>query len=521
MAVPHKNIVGILKKHGYTEVKKIGQGSFGQAILVHGQDGAQLICKMVDVSQASPRETQDAVKEGKLLAAFKHPYVVRYRESFLESGWLCIIMDYCEGGDLSQQIEQAKKKRSQIPEEQILRWMTQALLAIKYIHEKHVLHRDLKSGNFFLSKSGNLKMGDFGIAKVLSCTAACAKTQIGTPYYLSPEVCQEKPYGWPSDIWATGCILYELCALKVPFDAPNISGLVQKICRGPTPQLPPSYSDFLRELCTDMLNRKPENRPSAESILQRPRMQAVVRQMLDQAHAAQGSGALASEGGNSRPLLEAEAIPAAIPPPPFPGAYAEASGCYRKGDLVEYHSSTHKDWLPAVVVGVDGDGRIVIDLKPNTWISREAQASQVRPRRRESGTPMRHGSPCREQSSPCWLGRPLPSPGRAGTPGAFVREITPHGFAGGLGPGRPNREPSPGPGGHIGSRAGSRASTPSSRVEGAAGAYRDPARRYSEGSEQPQVLPPGLPRAPPGNSPNFAPRPCRMAGAAGLVIAGV
>ena len=60
-----------------------------------------------------------------------------------------------------------------------------------------------------------MKMGDFGIAKVLACTIAVARTQIGTPYYLSPELCQEKPYTWPSDIWAMGCILYEMCALKV------------------------------------------------------------------------------------------------------------------------------------------------------------------------------------------------------------------------------------------------------------------------------------------------------------------
>merc|ERR1719188_1932947 len=218
MVLPHRDIGGLLKRHSYTEIKKIGEGSFGRALLVQSDEGHKLVCKMVDVSQASTKETQDAVKEGRLLAAFKHPYVVRYRESFIDSGWLCILMDYCEGGDLTKQIEVARKARRNIPEEQILRWMTQALLALKYIHDKHVLHRDLKSGNFFLSKAGNLKMGDFGIAKVLNCTQAVARTQIGTPFYLSPEVCQEKPYAWASDIWAMGVILFELFALKLPFD---------------------------------------------------------------------------------------------------------------------------------------------------------------------------------------------------------------------------------------------------------------------------------------------------------------
>merc|ERR1719450_1449230 len=150
-------------------------------------------------------------------------------------------MDFCEGGDMTAQIEKARKLRKPIQEDQVMRWFTQAVLALKYIHEKHILHRDLKPQNFFLSKNV-LKMGDFGIAKVLSCTIAVARTQIGTPYYLSTELCQEKPYTWPSDIWSMGCILYELCALKVPFDAANISGLVQKICRGPTPVIHASYS---------------------------------------------------------------------------------------------------------------------------------------------------------------------------------------------------------------------------------------------------------------------------------------
>merc|ERR1719271_1786755 len=268
--IAHRDVGGLLRRHSYTELRKIGEGSFVKAILVQTDEGSKLVCKMVDVSQASTKETQDAIKEGRLLAAFKHPYIVRYRENFIDNGWLCILMDYCEGGDLSKQIEQAKKRRQQIAEEQVLRWMTQALLALKYIHDKHVLHRDLKSSNFFLSKAGNLKMGDFGIAKVLSCTAACARTQIGTPYYLSPEVCQEKPYTWPSDIWAMGCIFFELCERKVPFDAANISGLVQKICRGPTPIIQASYTDFVKNLCTEMLSRNPNGRPSAESVLQRP-----------------------------------------------------------------------------------------------------------------------------------------------------------------------------------------------------------------------------------------------------------
>eukprot|EP00913_Durusdinium_trenchii_P034078 g31897.t1 len=166
---PHLDVAGMLKKKGYEELSKIGEGAFGKAVLVRSKEGGQM--------------------------------------------------------------------RQNIPESQILCWFTQAMLALKYIHERHVLHRDLKPGNFFIN-NGALKMGDFGIAK--------ARTQIGTPYYLSPEVCDEEPYAWPSDIWAMGCILFELCALKVPFEGPNIHRLVQRILMGSVPLVPGSYSEFVR-----------------------------------------------------------------------------------------------------------------------------------------------------------------------------------------------------------------------------------------------------------------------------------
>merc|ERR550534_3386158 len=137
-------------------------------------------------------------------------------------------MDYCEGGDLSGKIKKARAESTTFSQEQILRWFTQCVLALKYIHDQHILHRDLKSGNFFLSKSGNIKMGDFGIAS---------------------------PYSWSSDIWSMGCILYEMCALKVPFDAPDLKTLIKKITQGPTPELPASFSEFLRQLCAEMLHR--------------------------------------------------------------------------------------------------------------------------------------------------------------------------------------------------------------------------------------------------------------------------
>eukprot|EP00435_Cladocopium_sp_Y103_P056293 s113_g19.t1 len=262
------NLQRSLPKNGFKEIRRIGEGAFGQAVLVEDEQGSKLVCKMVDVREASPKEVQETRKEAQLLASFKHPFIVDYRSNFLDGGYLGIFMAYCEGGDLATQISLARDAQRRIAEPQILRWITQALLALKYIHDKH----DLKSGNFFLSKAGNLKMGDFGIAKVLSSTQAIARTAIGTPYYLSPEVCQEKPYAWPADIWAMGVILYELCALKLPFDGGSNMVILE-------------YSTFVRGLCTEMLNKVPAKRPTAGAILSRGPLQSIVQSFFEEARA--------------------------------------------------------------------------------------------------------------------------------------------------------------------------------------------------------------------------------------------
>jgi len=266
--------------HGYKKIRDIGHGSYGKATLVEDQDGKRYVMKTIDMSLMDDKQRKDAQNEVKVLSCLKHPYIVSYRESFTKNGLLAIVMDYADGGDLYQRVTRTRKIGQLLPERQILRWFTEAALALKYMHDKHVLHRDLKSQNLFLTASDRLRVGDFGISKVLESTLAFAKTAIGTPYYLSPEICQERPYSYASDIWALGCVLHEMAALRVPFDAQTIQALVQKITRGPIPQLPPSYSQELRQLCGDLLHRDQSQRPNATEIIQKRYVQGEIRKML-------------------------------------------------------------------------------------------------------------------------------------------------------------------------------------------------------------------------------------------------
>ncbi|XP_016311677.1 serine/threonine-protein kinase Nek1-like isoform X3 [Sinocyclocheilus anshuiensis] len=253
----------------YERLKKIGEGSFGKAILVKSRtDSRQYVIKEIGISRMSNRERQESRREVAVLANMSHPNIVQYKESFEESGCLYIVMDYCEGGDLFKKIN--NQRGTLFSEEQILDWFVQICLALKHVHDRKILHRDIKSQNIFLTKDGTIQLGDFGIARVLNSTVELARTCIGTPYYLSPEICENKPYNNKSDIWALGCVLYEMCTLKHAFEAGNMKNLVLKIIRGSYPPVTVHYSQDLRSLLDQLFKRNPRERPSVSAILDKP-----------------------------------------------------------------------------------------------------------------------------------------------------------------------------------------------------------------------------------------------------------
>ncbi|KAM9848260.1 serine/threonine-protein kinase Nek1 [Aulostomus maculatus] len=263
----------------YDKVKKIGEGSFGKAILVKSkEDGHQYVIKEIGISGMSSRERQESRKEVAVLANMSHPNIVQYKESFEEGGCLYIVMDYCEGGDLFKKIN--SQRAVLFSEEQILDWFVQICLALKHVHDRKILHRDIKSQNIFLTKEGTVQLGDFGIARVLNSTVELARTCIGTPYYLSPEICENKPYNNKSDIWALGCVLYEMCTLKHAFEAGNMKNLVLKIIRGSYPPVSVHYSQDLRSLLAQLFKRNPRERPSVSSILDKSFLSCRIQKFL-------------------------------------------------------------------------------------------------------------------------------------------------------------------------------------------------------------------------------------------------
>ncbi|KAM6301108.1 serine/threonine-protein kinase Nek4 [Aegotheles albertisi] len=254
----------------YCFLRAVGKGSYGEVSLVrHRQDSKQYVIKKLNLKNASNRERKAAEQEAQLLSQLKHPNIVTYRESWQgEDGLLYIVMGFCEGGDLYHKLKEQKGKL--LPENQVVEWFVQIAMALQYLHEKHILHRDLKTQNVFLTRTNIIKVGDLGIARVLENQYDMASTLIGTPYYMSPELFSNKPYNYKSDVWALGCCVYEMATLKHAFNAKDMNSLVYRIIEGKLPPMPKDYSPQLVEIIRTMLSKKPEERPSVKSILRQP-----------------------------------------------------------------------------------------------------------------------------------------------------------------------------------------------------------------------------------------------------------
>jgi len=256
----------------------LGKGSFGKAYLVKNTEADELcVVKQMETSMMDPKERNEAVKEAMLLKRMDHKNIVRFQEVFMtRKGRLCIVMDYADGGDVHMEIKRREGKL--IPEARILEWFVQTCFALKHVHDRRVLHRDLKTQNIFLMATGQIKLGDFGIARVLDATKDYAKTMVGTPYYLSPEIIEDRPYNFKSDIWSLGVVLYEMTTLKHPFDADSLVTLASKILKDQYPPPDEMYTKDLVSLVRCMLSKDAGMRPSIRGILENSFLHAAMQE---------------------------------------------------------------------------------------------------------------------------------------------------------------------------------------------------------------------------------------------------
>jgi len=261
----------------YDILGEIGSGSYGTCKKIRRRiDNKILVWKELDYGKMTEVEKQMLVSEVNLLRELKHPHIVRYYDRIIDRSntTIYIVMEFCEGGDLGALIAKHRKEKRFVDEEFIVKIMQQLVEALQECHRRkdgaHVLHRDLKPANVFLDGNDNVKLGDFGLARVLQHDTSFAKTFVGTPYYMSPEQVNKQSYNEKSDIWSLGCLVYELCSLSPPFTAMNQRSLEAKIRIGKFRPIPEHYSADLSEVVNSMLRVNDERRPSIDKLLWNP-----------------------------------------------------------------------------------------------------------------------------------------------------------------------------------------------------------------------------------------------------------
>ena len=265
----------------------LGTGTYGKAHLVQSTlDQQMYVIKAIDMSNMDMEERLRTKNEAKILQVLSHPNIVCFKDVFKRKSkgqtvTLSIVMEYCDGTDLEKEIKQQKRRGELFDEAQILDYFTQICLAIKHSHDRKIMHRDIKPQNVFLTRRGICKIGDFGCSKLLGGTLSRARSVVGTPSYLSPEIIQSKQYNMKTDIWSLGVLLYEMAALCTPWQSTNLTDLGVEIVEARYPPLPSHFSMALKNIVQLCMQKRPSQRPNINAILNMPVIKDRVKYYLE------------------------------------------------------------------------------------------------------------------------------------------------------------------------------------------------------------------------------------------------
>ena len=253
----------------FEKIKTLGKGSFSIVYLVKRKKDSKIYAlKSVFLEKLEKKQQENSINEVRILASIHHQNVISYKEAFWDDNTssLNIVMEYADDGDLYSKIKRYKEMHLFFEEKKIWEMAIQIIQGLKALHDKNIMHRDLKSENIFLMKHNQCKIGDMNVSKVLK--ERLLQTQIGTPYYASPEVWMNKPYSFKSDLWSIGCVIYEMCELRTPFKGKDMDELFINICLNKVERINEKYSDELWLIIKRLLEVNVEKRFDCEQFLQ-------------------------------------------------------------------------------------------------------------------------------------------------------------------------------------------------------------------------------------------------------------
>lgn len=262
----------------YKRIKFLGLGNYAKAYLIQSTlNNIEYVCKDIDLSFSSEQEEKLSLQEVKILKKCKHPNIIGFKEAFITrypTRALHLVTEYADSGDLHQKIESQKSENKLFSESQIINWLIQVCLALKYIHKLKIIHRDIKPSNIFLTKEDFVKIGDFGVAKALKKDQKNTDTSVGTPLYMPPEVIDSEKYDYKADIWSLGITFFEIMTFTLPFDGNSQMGLFSNIIdfkkKHSFNNNMTIYSEELINIVRKMYSKDPNDRPTIDEILKVP-----------------------------------------------------------------------------------------------------------------------------------------------------------------------------------------------------------------------------------------------------------
>eukprot|EP00928_Gymnodinium_smaydae_P017031 TRINITY_DN1647_c0_g1_i1.p1 TRINITY_DN1647_c0_g1~~TRINITY_DN1647_c0_g1_i1.p1 ORF type:complete len:424 (+),score=93.86 TRINITY_DN1647_c0_g1_i1:101-1372(+) len=268
-------LAGKLRARGFQVVQPLKCAGHASIFCVRESDepsATSYVAKVVTLHGLDAKGRASAQQEVSLLKGLEaHPNLIAYRESFMEEpGILFIVMTLAEDGDLRGVVTESQSLKRAIPEPIVMSWLRQMLSGLEHLHAQAVVHRDLKSSNVFLCGGRrHIRIGDFGISRVLESTAF-ASSCVGTPAYMSPELMRNERYDYHVDMWALGCVIFELCTLSLPFQARSLLELACQVMETDPAWTvwQEGYSEELRDVSKRLLAKDAAARPTAQQLLE-------------------------------------------------------------------------------------------------------------------------------------------------------------------------------------------------------------------------------------------------------------